>query len=86
MLHMNMKTKLLSAFVVVSVVTALLGIYANSIIHHIDDNDTNIYEGNTDNLNVYLKFVYKIHENCCYLFEIVRTVRTIGIGYVGQIM
>ena len=47
MLHMNMKTKLLSAFVIVSVITALLGIYANSIIHHIDDNDTNLYEGNT---------------------------------------
>ena len=47
MLCMNMKTKLLSAFVVVSVITALLGVYANSIIHHIDDNDTNLYEGNT---------------------------------------
>ena len=47
MLHMNMKTKLLSAFIVVSIITALLGIYANSIIHHIDDNDTNLYEGNT---------------------------------------
>ena len=44
---MTMKTKLLSAFVVASVITALLDIYANSIIHHIDDNDTNLYEGNT---------------------------------------
>ena len=47
MLRMNLKTKMLSAFVVVSIITAMLGIYANSIIHEIDENDTSLYESNT---------------------------------------
>ena len=46
-LRMNMKTKMLSAFAVVSIITAMLGIYANSIIHEIDGNDTRLYESNT---------------------------------------
>ena len=47
MLRMNLKTKMLSAFVVVSIITAMLGIYANSTIHEIDGNDTRLYESNT---------------------------------------
>ena len=47
MLRMNMKTKMLSAFAVVSIITAILGVYANTIIHEIDDNDTRLYESNT---------------------------------------
>ena len=46
-LRMNMKTKMLSAFAVVSIITTILGVYANSIIHEIDENDTKLYESNT---------------------------------------
>ena len=65
MSSINVKTKLLSSFAVVSIITAVLGLFANSIIHRIDDNDTRLYEENT----VAIACLAKIYSNLQLLQE-----------------
>jgi methyl-accepting chemotaxis protein len=51
--NLKIRTKLITGFAIVSVITAILGLIAISNIHELNRNDTRLYEVNTVNLEAY---------------------------------